>query len=159
MGHGADIVREAYRLAEGSALDAAGFRALFTEDGTFDDMGWGISLRGDQIAAGVTELAQQIPDIRRELLGVHEFGDVVAVELRIQGTFRGTVSTPAGPLHGAGQRIDVPTADFFHLRENEIERFVCYNEAAVWLDQIGVHPDFEAAVAAANAAPRDAVDS
>lgn len=85
MGRSADIVREAYRRAEGTALDPAGFRALFTEDGTFDDMGWGLSLRGDEIAAGVTALAQQIPDIHRELLQVHEFGDVVAVELRSGG--------------------------------------------------------------------------
>lgn len=151
MGRSADTVREAYRRAEGAVLDAAGFRALFTEDGTFNDMGWGMSLQGDQIAAGVTGLAQQIPDIHRELLQVHEFGDVVAVELRIQGTFLGTVQTPAGPLHGASQRIDVPTGDFFYLREGKIERFVCYNEVAVWLEQIGVHSDFEAAVAAANA--------
>lgn len=32
-----EIIREAYRLSEGHTLDADGFRALFTEDGSLTD--------------------------------------------------------------------------------------------------------------------------
>ncbi|GLY06989.1 nuclear transport factor 2 family protein [Actinoplanes sp. NBRC 101535] len=144
-----EIVREAYRLAEGDILDSNGFRALFTEDGTFNDIPNAITFRGDQIPQALTGLAAVFPDIHRELLGVHAIGDVVVVELRIQGTHRGGFPTPVGEIPPTGNRIDVPTADFWFLREGRIERFDCYNSANVLLAQIGVTPDFTAAIKAA----------
>ncbi|WP_045748298.1 ester cyclase [Actinoplanes rectilineatus] len=144
-----EIVREAYRLAEGDILDSDGFRALFTEDGTFNDIPNAMTFRGDQIPQALTGLAAVFPDIHRELLGVHAIGDVVVVELRIQGTHRGGFPTPVGEIPPTGNRIDVPTADFWFLNEGRIERFDCYNSANVLLAQIGVTPDFTAAIKAA----------
>jgi hypothetical protein len=144
-----EIVREAYRLAEGNILDGHGFRALFTEDGTFNDLPNSLTFRGDQIPQALAGLASAFPDIHRELLGVHAIGDVVAVELRIQGTHLGGFPTPAGEIPPTGHRIDVPTADLWYLREGKIETFNCYNAANVWLAQLGANPDFESAIEAA----------
>ena len=146
-----EVVREAYRLAEGNALDGEGFRALFTEDGTFNDMPNSLTFRGDEIPAALAGLASAFPDIHRELLSVHAIGDVVAVELRIQGTHLGPFPTPAGEIPPTGRRIDVPTADLWHLRDGRIETFNCYNAANVWLAQLGASPDFAAAIEAATA--------
>ncbi|MEV4343807.1 nuclear transport factor 2 family protein [Actinoplanes sp. NPDC049596] len=144
-----EIVREAYRLAEGEVLDGEGFRALFTDDGTFNDMPNALTFRGDQIPQALSGLASVFPDIHRELLEVHAIGDVVAVELRIQGTHRGGYPTPIGVIPPTGNRIDVPTADLWYLRDGKIERFNCYNAANVLLAQIGAAPDFRSAVEAA----------
>ncbi|MFE2612166.1 ester cyclase [Micromonospora chalcea] len=144
-----EIVREAYRLAEGDVLDGPGFRALFTENGTFNDVPNGLTFRGDQIPQALTGFAGVFPDVHRELLDVHALGDVVAVELRIQGTHLGGFPTPAGEIPPTGNRIDVPTADLWHLRDGKIERFDCYNAANVLLAQIGAAPDFDSAIAAA----------
>ena len=38
------------------------------------------------------------PDVHRELHRVNVMGDVVAIELAIQGTFRGPMETPAGVI-------------------------------------------------------------
>ncbi|MFF5607380.1 nuclear transport factor 2 family protein [Streptomyces cellulosae] len=76
------IIREAYRLAEGDILDGDGFLALFTEDGSFNDMSTSQTFRGEQIPQVIAGLARSFPDVHRELLAVHAFGDVVAVELR-----------------------------------------------------------------------------
>lgn len=147
-----EVVREAYRLAEGSVSDGEGFRALFTEDGTFNDVPNALTFRADQIPQALAGLAGAFPDIHRELLAVHAIGDVVAVELRIQGTHLGGFPTPAGEIGPTGRRIDVPTADLWYLRDGKIETFNCYNAANVWLAQLGAGPDFESAVEAAKTA-------
>ncbi|MGY1857139.1 ester cyclase [Modestobacter sp. SYSU DS0290] len=151
-----EVVREAYRLAEGDALDPDGFRALFAEDGTFNDKPNALTARGDQIPQALAGLARAFPDIHRELLSVHAVGDVVAVELRIQGTHLGGFPTPAGEIPPTGNRIDVPTADLWHLRDGRIATFNCYNSANIWLAQLGVHPDFTSAVGAAGTAAAEA---
>lgn len=145
------IVRQAYRLAEGTVLDTDGFRALFTEDGSFNDIPNAMTFRGDQIPAALGGFAGVFPDVHRELIEVHALGDIVAVELRIQGTHLGAFPTPLGEIRPTGNRIDVPTADIWHLRDGKIERFDCYNSANVLLAQLGAVPDFAAAIAAADA--------
>ncbi|CAI9402469.1 ester cyclase [Nocardioides sp. T2.26MG-1] len=147
-----EVVREAYRLAEGDVLDGAGFRALFAEGGTFNDVPNSLTFRGEQIPQALTGLASAFPDIPRELLVVHAVGDVVAVELRIQGTHLGAFPTPIGEVPPTGRRIDVPTADLWYLRDGKIETFNCYNAANVWLAQLGAEPDYSSAIKAANAA-------
>jgi ketosteroid isomerase-like protein len=147
-----EVVREAYRLAEGHVLDGYGFRALFTEDGAFNDVPNSQTFRGDQIPQALTGFASVFPDVHRELLEVHALGDVVAVELRIQGTHLGGFPTPIGEIRPTGNRIDVPTADLWYLREGRIERFNCYNATNVLLAQIGATPDFKSAVEAAKTA-------
>jgi ketosteroid isomerase-like protein len=147
-----EVVREAYRLAEGNVLDGHGFRALFTEDGTFNDVPNSLTFRGDQIPQALSGFASVFPDVHRELLEVHAIGDVVAVELRIQGTHLGGFPTPIGVIGPTGNRIDVPTADLWYLREGKIESFNCYNAANVLLAQIGAAPDFGSAIEAAKTA-------
>lgn len=147
-----EVVREAYRLAEGDVLDGEGFRALFAEHGTFNDVPNGLTFRADQIPAALTGLAGAFPDIHRELLAVHVIGDVVAVELRIQGTHLGGFPTPVGEIGPTGHRIDVPAADLWYLREGRVETFNCYNAANVWLAQLGATPDFKSAIEAAKTA-------
>lgn len=150
-----DVVREAYRLAEGDVLDVEAFRDLFTESGTFNDMPSALTVGRDQIPAALAGLVSAFPDIHRELLEVHALGDVVAVELRIQGTHLGAFPTPAGVIPPTGHRIDVPTADLWYLRGGRIEKFQCYNAANVWLAQLGAAPDFAGAIAAAEAVGAD----
>ncbi len=147
-----EVVREAYRLAEGAVTDGPGFRALFTEDGTFNDIPNGLTFSGEQIPLALAGLASAFPDIHRELLQVHVLGDIVAVELRIQGTHLGGFPTPAGEIGPTGNHIDVPTADLWYLRDGKVQTFNCYNSANMWLSQLGANPDYEAAIEAAKTA-------
>jgi hypothetical protein len=147
-----EVVREAYRLSEGNVLDGDGFRALFTDEGTFNDVPNSLTFRGDQIPQALTGFASVFPDVHRELLEVHAIGDVVAVELRIHGTHLGGFPTPLGEIPPTGNRIDVPTADLWYLREGKIESFNCYNAANVLLAQVGANPDFKGAIEAARTA-------
>jgi ketosteroid isomerase-like protein len=141
-----EIVRAAYRTAEGSVQDLAGWRNAFTEDGVFNNIAAGESYTGDRLGDVVTYMGSLLPDVHRELLRVHESGNLVVVELLIQGTFLGPLPTPAGPVAPTGAKVSIPTADFFYLRDGKIETFNCYVSMNIMLAQMGVYPDFAAAV-------------
>ncbi|WP_285542623.1 hypothetical protein [Streptomyces lavendulae] len=59
---------------------------------------------------------------------------------------------PAGVVQPTGARLDVPTADFWYVEGGRIEEFNCYVGLSVMLAQLGVPPDFAAAVDAPAAA-------
>jgi ketosteroid isomerase-like protein len=143
------IVRHAYHLAEGNVLDVAGFVACFTEDGVFDDIVGGKLYEGQAIGDTVTWMGNLLPDVHRELRRVTTLGDVVAVELSIQGTFEGPLDTPAGAIQPTGAKIDIPTADFWYMQDGKVKRFNCYVGYVVMYTQMGAPPDFASAVAAA----------
>ena len=138
------IVRHAYQMAEGSVLDVAGFVGLFADDGVINLGHAGIeplglqSYRGEQLGDLVRSIARSYPDVHRELHRVNVLGDMVAVELSIQGTFLGPLETPAGIIQPTGAKVDGPCADFWYLRDGKIERFDCYIMLDTMRAQMGV---------------------
>ena len=145
------VVLRAYHDGEGDSLDPQGFRDLFAADGVLNGIG-GVegqtSLRGTQLSGLITFLAQFLPDIHRELKQITVSGDVVSIELSIQGTFRGPFQTPAGVIQPTGAKIDFPTADFWYLRNGKIEKFDCHIAFTTLFAQLGILPDYASAVAA-----------
>ncbi|MCZ0983435.1 nuclear transport factor 2 family protein [Streptomyces diastatochromogenes] len=147
------VVRAAYRAAEGSVLDVQGFMDLFTEDGVFDNVVAGESYRGEHLGDPVVFMGALAPDVHRELHRFHVMGNVVAVELTIEGTFTGPFETPAGTVRPTGARLSVPAADFWYVEDGRIKEFNCYVGLSVMLAQLGVQPDFASAVEASAAVP------
>jgi len=145
------VVLRAYHDGEGDSLDPQGFRNLFAADGVLNGIG-GVegqtSLRGTQLSGLITFLAQFLPDIHRELKQITVSGDVVSIELSIQGTFLGPFQTPAGVIQPTGAKIDFPTADFWYLRNGKIEKFDCHIAFTTLFAQLGILPDYASAVAA-----------
>jgi len=86
--------------------------------------------------------------VHRELHRVKVLGDVVAIELSIQGTFLGPFDTPAGVIQPTGAKLDIPTADFWYVRDGKIQTFNCHIGTTTMFAQLGVLPDFASAVAA-----------
>jgi ketosteroid isomerase-like protein len=141
------LVRRAYHLAEGDVLDVQGFIDLFAEDGVFNNVVGQESYRGEHLGDLVVWMGKLLPDVHRELHRVSVLGDVVAIELSIRGTFLGPFETPAGVIHPTGAKLDIPTADFWYVRDGKIQEFNCYVGVNIMLAQLGVMPDFAAAVA------------
>jgi len=94
--------------------------------------------RGEHLGELVLRIAELFPDIHRELHRVNVLGDMVAVELSIQGTFLGPLETPAGIVQPTGAKVDGPCADFWYLRDGKIERFDCYIMVDTMRTQMGV---------------------
>jgi hypothetical protein len=148
------VVLRAYHDGEGNSLDPQGFRDLFATDGVLNGIGneaGQTSLRGTQLSGLITFLAQFLPDIHRQLKQITVSGDVVSIELSIQGTFRGPFQTPAGVVQPTGAKIDFPTADFWYLRNGKIEIFDCHIAFTTLFAQLGILPDYASAVAASAA--------
>ena len=143
------VVLRAYHVAEGDVLDAQGFIDLFAEDGVLNGIG-GVSgrdtLRGQQLGDLIVWMGAFLPDVHRKLKQITVNGDVVSIELSIQGTFLGPFATPAGVIQPTGAKIDIPTADFWYLRNGKVEVFDCHIGFTTMYAQLGVLPDYASAV-------------
>jgi len=101
-------------------------------------------------------MGKLFPDVHRELHRVNVLGDVVAIEVSIRGTFLGAFETPAGGIQQTGAKVDIPTADFWSLRNGKVEMFDCHIAFTTLFAQLGILPDYASAVAAS--APNDKAD-
>jgi ketosteroid isomerase-like protein len=140
------VVRRAYHVAEGSVMDVDGWANLYASDGIINLCHSGREFGGDgevftgseRIRYFLTHYAETFPDAHRELHRVYALGDMVAVELSIQGTFNGPFEAPQGIIEPNGAKVDIPTADFWYVRDGKIERFDCYIMISAMLAQMGL---------------------
>ncbi|MBG0853667.1 nuclear transport factor 2 family protein [Streptomyces spinoverrucosus] len=140
------VVLKAYYVAEGKTLDADAFAKSFTKDGVFNDKVAGASYTGKGLVDVPNYMAGLFPDVHRDLQRITVNGDVVSIELAIQGTFEGPLETPAGTLKPNGSKIDVPTADFWYLRNGKVEKFDCFVGYTKMYSDMGVNLDWASAV-------------
>jgi predicted ester cyclase len=138
----------AYHDAEGSVDDPAAFIDGFTKDGVFTSVVVNQSYRGAALGNVVTNAAALFPDIHRNLRSISVNGDVISIQLHIQGTFEGPLQTPAGVLKPNGAKVDYPTDDFFYLQNGKIKEFDCLIGLSAEMSQLGVNFDWASAVAA-----------
>jgi hypothetical protein len=140
-----EFIRAVYRMTEGTVRDVEGWRNAFTADGVFNVVGRE-SYTGEQLGDVITTIAAMLPDVHRELLRVNVMDDVIAVETMTHGTHLGPFPTPAGPIPPTGATISVPSADLIYLRDGRIKTFNTYLMQNIWLSQLGISPDFAAAL-------------
>jgi ketosteroid isomerase-like protein len=131
-----DIIRNLYQLAE--VKDVPGFVKVFTEDGYFYDVSAGQKYYGQDIGKTVDIYARAFPDMHRELYSVYVSGDVVVVELSLNGTHKGPLVLPAGTIPPTGKEFHAPCCDVFHLVNGKVKTFHCYTAATIMLGQLGV---------------------
>ena len=131
------IIRKAYQVAEDK--DVAGWIAAFTEDGTFTDESIPHTYRGPaELGLTVEVYAKAFPDMHRELHSFYVVGNIVVVQLHLQGTHTGPLELPTGTVPPTGKRMNAPCCDVFELVDGKIKRFDCYNEASVIAKQLGL---------------------
>jgi steroid delta-isomerase-like uncharacterized protein len=131
------IIRQAYQAAEDKDLD--GWVSAFTEDGTFTDESIPLTYRGpEELGKTVEVYATAFPDMHRELHRFYVTGDIVVVQLSLQGTHLGPLVLPSGTVPPSGRRMDAPCCDVFELVGGKIKRFDCYAEGSVIAAQLGL---------------------
>jgi ketosteroid isomerase-like protein len=140
------FVRQAYALAE--VKDLTGWVACFNPDGVFVDESVGVTYRGpSEVGKPVENYGTAFSDMHRELYDVYVAGangDVVVVELALQGTHDGPLWLPQGILPATGNRMNAPCCDVFRLSNEKIQLFDCYPSGTVILGQLGVLGHLEA---------------
>jgi ketosteroid isomerase-like protein len=137
-------VRNAYAIAE--RRDTEGWIKLFTPDGVFTDNSIGVSYRGRDLDYPVRNYGTAFSNMHRELYHVYADGNVVVVQLALQGTHDGPLQTPFGELPATGKQMDAPCCDVFELEGGRIKRFDCYPEGSVVFAQLGVLTNLAAAL-------------
>jgi ketosteroid isomerase-like protein len=141
-----EFVRQAYAAAEVKDLPA--WAACFNPDGVFVDKSVGVTYRGPgEVGKPVENYGTAFSDMHRELYDVYvtgAHGDVVVVELALQGTHDGPLSLPQGILPPTGNRMDAPCCDVFRLKHGRIQLFDCYPSGTVILGQLGVLGNLDA---------------
>jgi steroid delta-isomerase-like uncharacterized protein len=136
-------IRKAYQIAEDK--DVAGWVKCFTDDGTFTDESIGVTYRGESELGRTVEIyATAFPDMHRELHQVYTVGDMVVVELALQGTHKGPLQLPLGTIPPTGKRMNAPCCDVFRLKDGKIQSFNCYPSGTVVLTQLGILQKLEA---------------
>ena len=144
------IIRRAYEVAE--RVDITGWVDCFTPAGTFTDMSIGVTYQGTDGPSGlgktVEVYAAAFPDMHREIYRMFTVGDVVVVELALQGTHAGPLPTPMGVIPATGKRMDAPCCDVFRLVDDKIQSFNCYPSGTVIFAQLGILANIEAAIGA-----------
>jgi len=140
-----EFVRRAYDIAE--ARDIGGWIDCFTPEGVFVDNSVQVTYRGPgEVAKPVEYYGAAFSDMHRELYDIYVTGDVVVVQLALQGTHDGALHLPFGMLPATGKRMDAPCCDVFKLKGGKLDRFDCYPEGSVILQQLGVLSDLGAAI-------------
>ncbi|MDQ0808414.1 hypothetical protein QFZ63_000128 [Streptomyces sp. B3I7] len=144
--HNLAVVLRDYYVAEGSHIDAPTFVNSFAKDGVFNDVVAGQAYRGEALGTVLPYMKSLFSDVHRDLKRITVNGDVVSIELSIDGTFDGQLQTPAGVIKGKGQRVAAPTADFWYLQDGKVEKFNCFVGYTKMYSDMGVTSDWASAV-------------
>jgi hypothetical protein len=96
-------VRNAYAVAERKDLE--GWINLFTSDGVFVDNSVGATYRGRALADPVRNYGTAFSNMHRELYRIYADGNVVVVQLALQGAHDGPLQLPFGELPATGKRM------------------------------------------------------
>ena len=143
------VVLNAYHDAQGATLNVNGFINDFTKTGVFNDevAGKTYTYQGKTLGDEVVYMADVFPNVHRDLYTINVSPNVVTIELSIEGTFEHPTQTPAGILKPNGANIEVPTGDFWYLKDGKIQKFDCYVGYTDMYATMGVDLDWQAAVA------------
>ncbi len=137
-------IRKLYSLANAATKDTPGFVAMFGEGGYFYDVGAGKKYYGKDIGVTVDNYANAFPDMHREFINLYTTGDVVVVELTLNGTHNGDLNLPKGVIPPTGREMHAPCCDVFHLKDGKIMSFHCYVAVPILLEQLGVFLNLQA---------------
>src|SRR5580658_5325141 len=138
------LIRKVYQMAEEQKIKE--FVDLFTEDGVFYDASVGKEYRGADIGRTVEVYAKGFPDMHRELYNFYLTGDIVCVELSLNGTHKGPLVLPMGTIPATGKKMSTPCCDVFHIENDKVKSFHCYPMGTIIFEQLGVLENLSAAI-------------
>ena len=76
--------------------------------------------------------------MHRALDELYVDGDVVVVQLSLNGTHQGDLPIGLGTIPATGKEFHVPCVDVFRLEDGKVSAFDCYYAGTIMLAQLGV---------------------
>ena len=84
--------------------------------------------------------------MHRALDELYVDGDVVVVQLSLNGTHQGDLPIGLGTIPATGKEFHVPCVDVFRLEDGKVSAFDCYYAGTIMLAQLGVLGNLEASL-------------
>ena len=104
----------------------------------------GQNIYGPDIGKTVSIYATSFPDMHRELEKLYVMGDVVIVELSLNGTQNGSLALAVGTIPASGNEMHTLCCDVFHLENGKVKSFHCYTAGTILFGQLGVFANLNA---------------
>jgi SnoaL-like domain len=92
----------------------------------------------------LTRVGEQV--VLVELSDLYFDGDVVVVQLSLNGTHQGDLPTALGTIPATGKEFHAPCCDVFHLEDGKVSAFDCYYAGTILVGQIGVLGNLDASL-------------
>ncbi|HXG36632.1 MAG TPA: ester cyclase [Dehalococcoidia bacterium] len=96
--------------------DADAFATLYTTEAVAHDPQYTQPLKGrEAIRKDIEDWFRAFPDVQASVASVVSGGETVAVEMRMTGTNKGPIASPAGEIPATNKRIDISLAWFVRV--------------------------------------------
>ena len=114
-------------------------RASVTSDFVYDEVGTNRKVQGvDQVISLWQGWATAFPDAKASFQRAFPTDGAVVLEVTWQGTHKGPLQTPAGPIAATGKRIDIRACMVTEIAGDKAKLERHYFDMATLLQQIGV---------------------
>lgn len=114
-------------------------RTLLTSDFVYDEVGTQRKTQGiDQVISLWQGWATALPDSKCTFNHAVVSGNTVVLELTWQGTHKGQLQTPKGPIAPTGKRIEIRACDVVQLEGEKTKLQRHYFDMGTLLQQLGV---------------------
>jgi len=94
----------------------------------------------DDFRAAMQAWASAFSDLRGTVTSAARDGDLLAYEVRFDGTHDGPLQTPMGAIPASGRNVSTRTAFFVHLDGGRVAEVRDYGDTLTLLGQIGAIP-------------------
>ncbi|HEY7682463.1 MAG TPA: ester cyclase [Gemmatimonadales bacterium] len=114
-------------------------KASITPDFTYDEVATHRKVQGvDQAISAWQGWANAIPDSKATFHNAWASGTTVVLEVTWQGTHKGPMQMPTGPIAATGKRIDIRACIVSEIAGDKVRTQRHYFDMATLLQQIGV---------------------
>jgi len=114
-------------------------KASITPDFTYDEVATHRKVQGvDQAISAWQGWASAIPDSKATFHNAWASGTTVVLEVTWQGTHKGPMQMPTGPIAATGKRIDIRACIVSEIAGDKVRTQRHYFDMATLLQQIGV---------------------
>lgn len=133
------IIRTLYDAINKHDLERA--VSCFHTNGEFKNIGFDKTFRGPaELREMIQSWYRAFPDLALEISNVFGNGDWAVAELFVNGTQKGTFSTPQGEIPPSNQRVHAPSCDVVKIKDGKILSLGCYLETGSLMRQMGMKP-------------------
>jgi steroid delta-isomerase-like uncharacterized protein len=121
--------------------DWTAYKSMLTDNAIYEEEATQRTATGpDPIVKAIQPWKKAFPDLKATIKNVVVTGDAVVAELEWEGTHKGTLEGPMGPIPASGQRGKLAAVEVVRFENGKIREIRHYFDLMTILTQIGATP-------------------